>query len=125
MACQESVVVNEGSACVLLARVIKADNTPIKQSEIDSISFSSAKVGSTGAVVGPTALAKSEVVFDSLQLDSRWTADRVGFNFSYSPSVAAYPEGDADYLLLVTIQPNAGEPLVLRFQVHTLETYLD
>lgn len=125
MGCQESVVVNEGSACVLLARIIKEDGLPIKQEDITSISFSSTKVGTTGAVTGPTAVSKTDVIFDTLQLDRRWTSDRQGYNFKYSPDVAAYPDGDADYYLLVTVTPSAGRPLVVDFAIRTKETYLD
>ncbi len=129
MSCEpETVEMWEGSACVLLARIVTTDNEPILQADISSISFASVdRTATPNAVVsGPTALDKAAVIFNTLQTgDSRWKKDSTGYNFLYSPPVAAYPAGDNDYYLNVVVTPAVGQPLVAVFKIHTMETGLD
>ncbi len=65
----ETVSVWEGSAVVLLARIVTAGDVPIVQGDIASISFSSVDMTAdpNAVVSGPTALTKTAVIFDTLQ----------------------------------------------------------
>jgi hypothetical protein len=76
----------EDSGVQLLARVNRADNTPLLQAEITSITgkvFLLDSTTPTTASSTPTVTVAS-VIFDTLQTDSRW--DRIEFEFD--PSTA-------------------------------------
>ena len=99
----------EDTAITLMARIVDANNDPITQAGISSISYAVHKVDGT-EVVESTALTVSDVVFDTLQTDSIWDTDSTGYNFKHEPGAAAFPDGDTRYRVEYLFTPASGSP---------------
>jgi hypothetical protein len=112
-----------GGTRTVLARVMtwgaEAD-VPIVQADITAITYSiwDATEAEWSEVAGhqdqPVTVA--DAVFNTPQVDSRWTKDATGYNFRHTPPVGAtppFPEPDRDYRLYYTFTPADGEPFVV------------
>ena len=71
----------------LMARVAGVDGDDIVQGDLASIAY--AITGADGTSVGTGSLTVSEVVFDTLQTDARWSVDSTGYNFRWDVDVSA------------------------------------
>jgi hypothetical protein len=109
-------IVNANSPAVLLFRVAKMDGTLIKQADVASISVATYDTQSQ-AIVG-TAFTPSvnTSVFDTLQTDSRWNADAVGYNVAIAMPATAWP-AQGRYQVEVKITPAAGSIFYLVTQI--------
>src|SRR4051794_21337661 len=89
------IVVAE-STIVLLAQVVDSTDNYLIQSDVESIEVVINDMGgSTPEQVGEAdEPSVSDVVFDTLQTDSRWTQDSIGYNVAYK---TAMPERDKQY----------------------------
>lgn len=63
--------------------------TPITQATITSIALKITELPSR-TVVAPPEITVSDVVFDTMQTDDRWTIDAVGYNFAHWIDGATY-----------------------------------
>lgn len=82
----------EDTPVALMARVTGEDAALITQASIDSITIDVYRmVGSSAVAVGTQgSLTVADVVFDTLQTDSRWTEDSTGYNFRYTVPAARF-----------------------------------
>jgi len=117
----------EDSGVQLLARVNRADNTPLLQAEITSITgkvFLLDSTTPTTASSTPTVTVAS-VIFDTLQTDSRWDADSTGYNFKLQLGASAFATGNARYRIEFEFDPStAGEEnCVMVFELSVQERY--
>lgn len=64
------------------------------------------------ATVNP-APSVSDLIFDSLQTDSRWTKDSEGYNFAYTATAAQRPNGNRNYRYEFKLVMASGEPVRL------------
>jgi hypothetical protein len=123
-----TVFVNGTAA--MIARVLGGDAQPIKQADVETIKYSiflldDGDPTARDAVEGHSAatLDAAAVVFDVLQTDAVWTVDQTGFNFLHTIDVtehAAFAQAQKHYLVEYTIQPAAGQPIIVRFLISTI-----
>ena len=115
-ACQFVAYQNGGGD--FLARVYRHDSyTAAQQSEITSITCKVFDLDSdtpTTAIITP-AITVSDVIFNSLQTDARWTVDSTGFNFRHELLATAFPTGQHRYRVEYKITPTDGAAVFLVF----------
>jgi len=112
-----------GGTRTILARVMTwgaEEDTPIVQADISAITYSiyDASEAEWQPVAGhqDQAVTVADCVFNTPQVDSRWTKDATGYNFRHTPPVGSappFPEPDRDYRVYYTFTPADGEPFVL------------
>lgn len=122
-------VFKNGSA-TLLARVVGANDTPIKQADIASAEYSiylleeddpDAETVVTGH--DGVTLDVSSLVFDTLQTDSIWDVDATGCNFKHVLDVStnqAFTVAGREYRVRSELTPTSGQVIVVRFRVHVI-----
>lgn len=98
----------EDSAPFLMARVTNAGGTNFTQSLTSSIAYTVYNETDAVIVVTSTALTVSDVIFDTLQTDARWTVDSTGYNFGWALPIASIPDGLKKYLVDIIITPLTG-----------------
>tara|TARA_Y100001963_G_C6669720_1_gene394515 strand:+ start:581 stop:958 length:378 start_codon:yes stop_codon:yes gene_type:complete len=116
-----SATIFEDTAPTFLSRVVGNDAANIQQSDFGAITVAVYKDGSTTATHTDT-LTVSDVVFDSLQKDDRWTADATGYNFRHQIAASVFSDGDATYQVEFLFNPTSGEDWLVLFRVDTVET---
>jgi hypothetical protein len=122
-------VFKNGSA-TLLARVVGADGSPITQAEIESAAYTvyiidEAEPDADTAVTGHTAVDvdPEDLVFDELQTDDLWDVDATGYNFRHVVDVSsdpAFAAAGSVYRIVFTLQPIAGQAILVRFRVRAI-----
>jgi hypothetical protein len=114
----------------LLARVVGPTGNNVVQADIRSAAYSvylldNRDPDSRTAVDGhaDVALPVAQLIFDTLQTDSLWTVDAVGYNFRHVLDVSAHPAfavADRRYLVEHRLTPAVGQVIVVRFQIHVI-----
>ncbi len=114
-----------GNTGVLMARVVDVDNTSLTQDDVSSITVSLYELdGDTrinvdldGEEIDEDAADQyadqpeaADVVFDTLQTDSRWTDDSTGYNVAYN---IAAPVIGKTYEVRLTITTTGDNTLVI------------
>lgn len=79
----------------------------------------------TTPVVGHenVSLAISTVIFDTLQTDSTWTVDQIGYNFRCELDISheeAFPTAGKSYQVRFEITPTSGQKIIVRFQLRCI-----
>jgi hypothetical protein len=117
----------QNSAATLLRRIEGSDGEPITRASISSISYEVWRTlgGPAVEVVNETALDKNVVIFDTLQLDARWTVDAVGYNFRFELPGTALPVAADNTQIDVKITPVTGNPFLVPFQILPTATFHD
>jgi hypothetical protein len=120
----------ENGSVTLLARIVGGNAANIVQADISSIKYSVFALDdqdpdSRAAIDGHSevSLTPSTVVFNSLQIDSRWTVDAVGYNFRHTLDTSAhqaFPVAGCRYLIEYRLTPVGGQVIVVRFRVNAI-----
>jgi len=116
----------EDSGLFLMGRGLGPLAAPFLQADIDTIQLKVFEKGRPAVEIHSESPAVSGTVFNSLQLDARWTKDAVGYNFRYSVPVAALPNGNSVYVFEFKFTPTAPfAALVFHgvFEVPTLDLH--
>jgi predicted proteasome-type protease len=119
------VVTWEDTGQTLMARV-EADAANITQAAISSIAYKIYDLSSltpTTELGDSAALVVADVVFDTLQTDSRWDADSTGYNFRHTVAASTLGTGDHKYGVKYTFTPAAGQPFLLEFEIWAKKAY--
>lgn len=118
----------EQTALPFLARVYKlvpgVGKSPIVRADIASIAvtvrrfpLTSGAWGQIATTLNAAAVTVSSAVFDSLQTDSAWTADALGYNFAHTIPASAFP-GLGEYSAVYIFTPASGTisifPLIIK-----------
>lgn len=99
----------EDSGLRWMARVRGNSGSNLVQADVTSIAFSVYnKADLTTATVTGT-LNASDVIFDTLQTDSRWAKDSTGYNFGWNVPASIFATGNVTYRIEVKITPVSGE----------------
>lgn len=111
----------------LMARVVGDADAAITQADIASIIYSVSTLDPDDAdaqevVTGHdgVSLTVTDVVFDSLQTDSRWTVDTTGYNFRFEIDVSsneAFPVRGDVYLIRAELTPTSGQVIVVEWKI--------
>lgn len=125
----------EQTAFPILARIYKSvagtGKVPVTQSDINSISRiikrMSTVSGAWGNVTTPDAgsnLVVANSIFNTLQTDSSWWKDQIGYNFADTIPAAKFP-GLGAYSIVYTFTPSGAGfsifPFVIRANVVSLQ----
>jgi len=112
------VTIYEDSGAYLMARVLGGDGSAVQQSDISSIAYSVYDMDDTSSP-GTGSLTVANVVYDTLQTDSRWTTDTTGYNFGWSAPASLFATGDRVYKVEVLFTPASGEVFHVQWDVTT------
>lgn len=108
----------QNSAVELLARVIGQDGSPITAADVSTITCTIYDT-TTGSSTGNVSLTTTDVVYDTLQLDARWTADQIGYNLAIGLDGNNFPTGGTVYRVECTVTPNDGSTYKLLWELNT------
>lgn len=111
----------EDTSPYVMAQVTDGDDNYITQAGMSTITYTVTDVDGD-VTVSSTPLTISAVVFDTLQTESRWTLDSIGYNFAFSVPVTGIPEGGRTYIVHVIFTPVSGPAWVHDFQITTPKT---
>ncbi len=125
---QGTVFVNGTAA--MLARIVGPDAAIIKQADLSAIEYTIYELDDTDATVrtpvtGHTAepLVIEDVIFDTLQTDSVWTADGTGYNLLHVIDITtdpAFTKVEKQYLVEYKLTPTSGNPILVRFRISVI-----
>ena len=122
-------VFKNGSAA-LLARVVGADATPVKQADIASAEYTiylleDGDPDAATVVAGHDGVSidVASLIFDTLQTDSVWDLDETGYNFKHVLDVSAnqaFTIAGRTYRVVFELTPVSGQTILVRFRVHAI-----
>jgi hypothetical protein len=118
-----SAVVWEDSGASLMAKLTGNDAALITQATIDSISYKVFDSADLSTIITSGSLTVSTVVFNTLQLDARWTADTLGYNFRHDAPKEFFQEGGVTYRVEYKFIPVSGEQFWAIFRVKAKAVY--
>lgn len=114
----------EDGGATFLARVVGNNAANITQATINGITYKVFDLTEIpGKLITSGTLTVSDVVFDTLQTDSRWTKDSTGYNFRHNMPPSAFPEGNRQYQVEYLFDPTSGEDFLVVFKVSATETF--
>jgi hypothetical protein len=118
-----------GSA-TLLARIVGSRGANLVRADLRAAQYTVYLLDDQDAdqrtpVAGHTdvSLAIADILFDSLQLDSLWNVDTLGYNFCHVLDVSvnqAFAIADRRYLVEYRLTPQSGQVIVVRFCVNVI-----
>lgn len=111
-------VIFEDGGATLMARVLGQSGSAITQASLTAITCKIFDLNSATpdtAVATPT-ITISDVVFDTLQTDARWSFDVVGYCFRHSPSASTFSSGDHRYRVEYKFDPVSGDDFFVVFE---------
>lgn len=114
--------VYEDSGAFLMSRVLGNGGAPITQALVSAITYLVYDV-TAGAEVTSGSLTISATVFDTLQLDDRWTEDEVGYNFGVAVSASWFSAPDHTYRVEYRFTPASGQPFFVVFELISSAIY--
>ena len=116
----------EDSSVSLMFRVLGADAANITQASLSSITYAVYDLDATTPTSSVTTgtLTISDVVFDALQTDARWTVDDLGYNFRDDIAATVFSVGGHTYQVEHKFTATGGEiwHLVSRVQASPILT---
>ena len=105
-----------------MARIQGADASNITQATTSAITLAVFKNANTTATY-TASLTVADVVFNSLQTDSRWDKDSTGYNWRYAVIASVFDDGDATYRLEFKFTPTSGSQYFVIFEIDTVEVF--
>ena len=117
------VTVFPNGGVLVLARVLDWDDSAFKQADFGTITCKAFDVKNPGSATSSETPTVANVIYDTLQTDSRWTKDSTGYNFAYIFPASAVPNSERDYQLEVKFEPTGKKPTWLRQPVTTTRLY--
>ena len=118
------------ATATFMARVENSSGQTIDQASVASILYTVYELTKDDpTVLTPVAghqnvaINVANVVYDTLQLDSAWTVDTVGYNFRHELDVSqneAFALAGATYQVRYELTPVLGQKIVFRFQLRCI-----
>ncbi len=103
------VSVFEDSGLRWMARILGNDGAAIDQADISAIAYSVYNKADLTLATTTGTLDASDVIFDTLQTDSRWGKDSTGYNFAWNVPASVFALGNVTYRIEVKLTPVTGE----------------
>lgn len=124
-----ATVFQDGTA-TFMARIVDINGTPIKQSDVDSITYSVYLLNEgkpESRTVDPfrsnNELNVSDVLFNQLQKNPHWTEDDKGFNFCWTMAINRMPSpfklAGRHYLVEIRLETKRI-PFLVRYRLFVL-----
>jgi hypothetical protein len=117
----------ENSGIVYSSRVLKADGTPVVQSDLTSITckvYATATTGDPVLVTSPAVVITS-TVYNTLQTDTTgniWTDD-TGYNFKLPLDESCFPDAPVVYRIEFKLLPTSGSYFYLAHEHTTIAIF--
>jgi hypothetical protein len=107
------VQLREDAPAFIMARLVDSDGTYIVQSDVSSVEVKvfDRYVSDTTPAYSATGITPASVIFNTLQTDSRWDKDSIGYNFGHLLPVAAFPNPTKDCRIEYKVILVSGGPL--------------
>ena len=102
--------VAEDSTFAVMLR-LQVDGVNATQGVLSSITWKAWDERNTAAVYASGTLTVSDVVYDTLQTDGRWSADSTGYNFRHDITQATFTD-PARYLIEYTVTMTGGNSFI-------------
>lgn len=114
----------EDGGAFFMARVTGRDAANITQATISSITYKVFDIKDLpGSEKTSGTLTVSDVVFNTLQTDNRWSKDSTGYNFRHEMPASTFADGDRFYQVEYLFTPSTGEKFYLVFKIEAKETF--
>lgn len=123
-----SAIINTGSIwedypTQLMARIVGNDGSYITQATISTITYKVIDTSDGTVVVSNGSMTVASVVFDTMQSDSRWELDDVGYNFRAEIAGASFPSSGRVYRVEVLFTPSSGSAFIVVFDLTSVLIY--
>lgn len=102
-------LVMEDGGAQTMARVLANDATNAQQADISSITYKVFDIDNSNTETATGTLTVSDVIFDTLQTDARWSVDTTGYNFRHEVPATAFPTGGNRYQIEYKCTPASGQ----------------
>ena len=112
----------EDGGAFLMGRVLGNDGVYITQAVVSSITYLVHDI-TAGADVTSGSVTISTTIFDTLQLDDRWTEDDIGYNFGVAVSASWFATPDHTYRVEYKFTPSSGQVFWVVFELTTSAIY--
>jgi len=118
-------IVHKNATKTFMARVLDWDGSVIAQVDISTVTYAiyvltDQAPDTRTAVTGHAgSLTVSDVIFNTLQTDDRWTEDDTGYNFRHTPIISAneaFATAGKNYLVEYILTPVTGQKILIRFR---------
>ena len=120
-------VVFEGAHAHIMGRLRDSDGSLITQATVSSIAWSIYDHIAPTTVVASGTLTVADVVFDTLQVDARWTQenplDSTGYNFRAVYAPTRFPRGGRTYRLEQALTLSSGEVAMYPCNVTVIDMF--
>lgn len=113
----------EDTDAVLMKQVMTNDGTYLQQADLSSITYSVFDKADTSTATAEGTLTIDDVVFDTLQTDSRWGVDSLGYNFAWEAPGTLFPAGGKTYRVECWCTTISGSVFPLVFEHTTGDLY--
>ena len=117
-----NATIYEDTGITCMSRILGDDAAAITQATTSAITVAVFKNTSTTATY-TASLTVADVVFDSLQTDSRWSKDSSGYNFRTALPALVFDTGDATYTVEFKFTPTSGSQYFVIFEIDTVEVF--
>ena len=117
-----NATIYEDTGITCMSRILGDDASAITQATTSAITVAVFKNTSTVATY-TASLTVADVVFNSLQTDSRWNKDSTGYNWRYDVIASVFDDGDATYRLEFKFTPTSGSQYFVIFEIDTVEVF--
>lgn len=114
----------QGTACVLLGRLVNLAGQYVTQASISGISYKVVDLKQVpAAVVNAGIFTISSVIFDVLQTDGRWTVDSTGYNVAMLMPGSNFPNAATTYRVQVTFTQTDLNTLNADWDLQTVKVF--
>jgi hypothetical protein len=120
----------KNGSVTLLARVVGANGENITQGDLSAVAYTVFLLDDQNpdnrtpvAAHADSPLVVAGVIFNTLQIDSTWTLDAVGYNFRHVLDVSAHPAfavAGRRYLIEYELTPAVGQIILVRFRINVI-----
>jgi len=113
----------EDTAITCMARIMGDDAERIVTADVTSITLKTFLNYGTTATSTTVIESFTNIIFDALQTDDRWTKDTTGYNFRYQIPESVFDTGDSTYRceFLFDLTDGSQPDLFVIFSVDTVE----
>ncbi len=120
----------KNGSVTLLARIVDEDGGTIVQADVSAIRYTVYLLDDQDAdhrtpIEGHAnaSVSVAAVIYNSLQTESIWTVDQIGYNFRHALDVSVHPAfatAGRRYLVEYQLTPASGQTIIVRFRINVV-----